>query len=190
MSRMRGSTSNAALNGRTGLSRLRHVVCAELFISSMSYARHGGSRAQSYSFQCSLVRGTVALVQPSMGLSRLWHVVCAELHVKSGRLPCHWHSTRAPPTCWPGFCRPSSGSSFVFAIARHPPSSPPPTHRCGVVADRYGFDVCANSASRPTQPSATSRFGTNRQSEAGESTLQSSGVWLVQEVAPLRGGEE
>lgn len=56
----------------TGLQRLWHVICAELFISGMSYA-------QSYSFQCSLVRGTVALVQPSTGLPRLWHVACAEL---------------------------------------------------------------------------------------------------------------
>ena len=185
MSRMRGSTSNAALNGRTGLSRLRHVVCAELFISSMSYARHGGSRAQSYSFQCSLVRGTVALVQPSMGLSRLWHVVCAELHVKSGRLPCHWHSTRAPPTCWPGFCRPSSGSSFVFAIARHPPSSPPPLrrNRC-----RHRADMALTYAIIARQTQAASA-PTARQREAGERTLQSSGFWLVQ-VAPLRGGEE
>ena len=39
------------------------------------------SYAQSYSFQCSLVLGTVAPVQPSTGLSRLWHVVCAELFI-------------------------------------------------------------------------------------------------------------
>ena len=116
----------ALVQPSTGLSRLWHVVCAELFIPMLTRARHGGSRAaldgsvtslacrmrraihsnahscsarwlscsprrvrhvsgmsyaQSYSFQCSLVHGTVAPVQPSTGLSRLWHVVCAELFI-------------------------------------------------------------------------------------------------------------
>ena len=116
----------ALVQPSTGLSRLWHVVCAELFIPMLTRARHGGSRAaldgsvtslacrmrraihsnahsctarwlpcsprrvchvsgmsyaQSYSFQCSLVLGTVAPVQPSTGLSRLWHVVCAELFI-------------------------------------------------------------------------------------------------------------
>ena len=59
-----------------------------------------------YSFQCSLVLGTVALVQPSTGPSRLWHVVCAEHSFQCSLV----HGTVAP-------VQPSTGLPRLWHVA-------------------------------------------------------------------------
>ena len=76
-----GSVTSLACHTRRAIHSNAHPCAARWLSCSPRRVSHvsGMSCAQSYSFQCSLVRGTVALVQPSTGLPRLWHVACAEL---------------------------------------------------------------------------------------------------------------
>ena len=78
-----GSLTSLACRARRAIHSNAHPCAARWLSCSPRWVCHvsGMSYAQSYSFQCSLVHGTVAPVQPSTGLSRLWHVVCAELFI-------------------------------------------------------------------------------------------------------------